>query len=219
MNNSGSRRRYIVPLVVFAIALVVGVTRTDLGWAVSPQAIKVNRGTNIAATVSPDQSTIVFDLQGVLWSLPISGGTATPLTQPLLEPARPDYAPGGGFIAFEAYAGGTFHIWAMGMGADGGNSPRQLTSGHADDRDPRVSPDGAKIAYSSDNAVFGSNYTIRVLDLAAGSSTTVVSDTASDAFEPTWSPDGGTIAFVRGTGATGTRSRRCRLTAAHAPRW
>ena len=200
MNISRSRR-YAAPLVILGIALVVGGTRTAPGWATSPREIKVTRGTNIAATVSPDQSSIVFDLQGILWSLPIAGGTATPLTQPLLEPARPDHAPRGGFVAFEAYAGGTFHIWAM---DPDGRNPRQLTSGHQDDREPRVSPDGSKIAYSSDNAVFGSNYTVRVLDLATRTSTTVASDATLDDFEPTWSPDGKTIAFVNGTGANGT---------------
>ena len=200
MNISRSRR-FAAPLVILGIALAVGGTRTAPGWATSPREIKVNRRTNIAATVSPDQSSIVFDLQGILWSLPIAGGTATPLTQPLLEPARPDHAPRGGFVAFEAYAGGTFHIWAM---DPDGRNPRQLTSGHQDDREPRVSPDGSKIAYSSDNAVFGSNYTVRVLDLATRTSTTVASDATLDDFEPTWSPDGKTIAFVNGTGATGT---------------
>src|SRR5438105_2733104 len=199
--NISRNRRYAAPLVILGIALVVGGTRTAPGWATSPREIKVTRGTNIAATVSPDQSSIVFDLQGILWSLPIAGGTATPLTQPRLEPARPDHAPRGGFVAFEAYAGGTFHIWAM---DPDGRNPRQLTSGHQDDREPRVSPDGSKIAYSSDNAVFGSNYTVRVLDLATRTSTTVASDATLDDFGPTWSRDGKTIAVVNGTGATGT---------------
>src|SRR3989475_9678883 len=200
MNISRSRR-FAAPLVILGIALAVGGTRTAPGWATSPREIKVNRGTNIAATVSSDHSAIAFDLQGVPWSLPTAGGTATPLTQPLLEPARPDHAPRGGFVAFEAYAGGTFHIWAM---DPDGRNPRQLTSGHQDDREPRVSPDGSKIAYSSDNAVFGSNYTVRVLDLATRTSTTVASESTLDDFEPTWSPDGKTIAFVNGTGANGT---------------
>src|SRR5438445_398627 len=180
MNISRSRR-YAAPLVILGIALVVGRTRTAPGWATSPREIKVTRGTNIAATVSPDQSSIVFDLQGILWSLPIAGGTATPLTQPLLEPARPDHAPRGGFVAFEAYSGGTFHIWAM---DPDGRNVRQLTSGHADDRDPRVSPNGSKIAYSSDNAVFGSNYVIRIVDVASRTSTTVASDVPFEATFP-----------------------------------
>ena len=100
MDTSRSRSRQGVPILVLGIALLVGVTRD--APAAAPRLITVSRGTNIAATVSPDRSSIVFDLQGVLWSIPMAGGTATPLTQPLLEPARPDYAPAGGFIAFQA---------------------------------------------------------------------------------------------------------------------
>ena len=77
------------------------------------QTVKLTDGTNIAATVSPDQKTIIMDLQGSLWTIPFQGGTAKQLTDPLLEPARPDYSPKGGMVAFEAYKGGTFHIWTM----------------------------------------------------------------------------------------------------------
>ena len=217
MDTSRSGRRQGIPVLVLGIALLVGGTRA--APAAAPRLIKVDRGTNLAATVSPDRSSIVFDLQGVLWSIPMAGGSATPLTQPLLEPARPDYAPSGGLIAFEAYAGGTFHIWTM---DPNGQNPRQLTSGHADDRDPRVSPDGTRIAYSSDGAIFGSNYTIQVLDLGSGQSTTRASSTSFDQFEPTWSPDGDTVAFVSGTGANGTSvqavdSKRVRTTLVTAP--
>ena len=80
-----------------------------------------------------------MDLQGMLWSLPFQGGTARPLTDPLLEPARPDYSPKGGLVAFQAYKGGTFHIWTM---HPDGTGLHQLTEGHGDDREPRFSPDG-----------------------------------------------------------------------------
>jgi len=42
--------------------------------------ITVHEGTDLAITVSPDHKTIVMDLQGLLYALPIGGGTAKQLT-------------------------------------------------------------------------------------------------------------------------------------------
>ncbi len=89
MDVSRTVRRSAIPLVIVSIGLLVAGRRIAAGQAATQ--VKVNRGTNIAATVSPDRSAIIFDLQGVLWSIPMAGGVATPLTQPFLEPARPDY--------------------------------------------------------------------------------------------------------------------------------
>ena len=166
------------------------------------RTVTVTEGTNIAATVSPDQSTIIVDLQGALWSIPFKGGTARRLTDPFLEPARPDYSPKGGLVTFQAYKGGTFHIWTM---KPDGTGLRQLTDGHGDDREPRFSPDATKIAFSSDRAFKGS-YDIWVLDVASGKLTPWTSAEA-DEYEPAWSPDGLEIAFVSGTGANGTTIR------------
>ena len=77
------------------------------------QTVTVHEGTSMAATVAPDQTTLIMDLQGALFSLPIKGGTAKRLTEPLLEPSRPHYSPKGGLVAFQSYSGGTFHIWTM----------------------------------------------------------------------------------------------------------
>ena len=163
------------------------------------RVVTLTEGTNMAATVSPDQSTIVVDLQGVLWSLPFKGGTAKQLTDPMLEPARPAFSPKGDFVAFEAYKGGTFHIWIM---KPDGTGLRQITSGHGDDREPQVSPDGTRIAFSSDRAFKGS-YDVWVVDVASGKLEQRTSD-AADEYEPSWSPDGHEIAFVSGVGINGT---------------
>ncbi|HXA66269.1 MAG TPA: amidohydrolase family protein [Bryobacteraceae bacterium] len=163
------------------------------------RAVTVTEGTNVNVTVSPDRKTIIMDLQETLWSLPIGGGTAKRLTDPFLEPARPDWSPKGDLVAFQSFKGGTFHIWLM---KPGGTGVRQLTDGHADDREPRFSPDGKKVAFSSDRA-FKGNYDIWIADVESGKLTQWTSSPA-DEFEPAWSPDGAEIAYVSGAGAVGT---------------
>jgi Tol biopolymer transport system component len=175
----------------------------------SVTTVAVKEATNAAATVSPDHRTIVMDVQGILWSFPFSGGSGTQLTDPLLEAARPDFSPRGDLVAFQAYAGGTFHIWGM---RPDGSGLRQITAGHGDDREPRFSPDGSRLAFSSDRA-FNGSYDIWVVDVATGELTqwthttgvtTPPAPASVDEYEPTWSPDGTKIAFVVGSGANGT---------------
>ena len=76
------------------------------GASAVKQTVTLTECTNIAATVSPDRKTIIFTLQGMLYSLPIGGGTAKPLGYPLLDPARPDWSPKGDLVAFESWASG-----------------------------------------------------------------------------------------------------------------
>jgi Tol biopolymer transport system component len=164
--------------------------------------VTVQEGTNIAVTAAPDQSSLIMDLQGSLWTLPFHGGAAKQITDPLLEPARPDYSPKGALIAFEAYKGGTFHIWTV---HPDGSGLKQITTGHGDDREPRVSPDGTRIAFSSDRAFEGS-YDIWVVEIASGKLRRWTSSPA-DEYEPAWSADGKEIAFVSGAGINGTTIR------------
>jgi len=161
--------------------------------ASTSQTVTVNEATNVTATVSPDHNTIIMDVQGLLWSMPFSGGHARQITPWQLEAARPDWSPRGDAVAFEAYSGGTFHIWTM---KPDGTSVRQLTFGHGDDREPRWSPDGTRIAFSSDRA-FGGSYDIWVVEVATGKLTQVTSADLEE-FEPSWSPDAKWLAFVSG---------------------
>ncbi len=157
--------------------------------------VTVSEGTNMAATVSPDGKTIIVDLQETLWSLPATGGAMKRLTDPMLEPSRPDWSPKGNWIAFQGYKTGTFHIWLM---KPDGAGVKELTDGHGDDREPRISPDGTKVAFASDRAMQGS-YDIWVADIATGKLTQITSSEKEE-YEPTWTPDGKSIAFVSGMG-------------------
>ena len=186
-------------LVAWICAAALAVLCLNAAKSSATRTLTVTEGTNVNATVSPDRKTIIMDLQETLWLLPIAGGTAKRLTDPFLEPARPDWSPKGDLVAFQSFKGGTFHIWLM---KPDGTGIRQLTDGHGDDREPRFSPDGKKVAFSSDRG-FKFNYDIWVADVDSGKLAQWTSSPA-DEFEPAWSPDGTEIAFVSGTGAAGT---------------
>jgi Tol biopolymer transport system component len=160
--------------------------------------ITVTEGTDMAVTMSPDHKTIIMDLQGLLYTMPIAGGAAKQITTPYQEASHPDWSAKGDLVAIQSYAGGTFHIWTM--RPDGGGL-HQLTTGHGDDREPRISPDGKTIAFASDRAFKGS-YDIWTADIATGVLKQITSAEA-DEFEPAWSPDGTQIAFVSGVGIQG----------------
>ncbi len=87
-------------------------------------AFDVSQGTWISVDVSPDGSTIVFDLLGDIYSLPIAGGAAKALTRGPAYDSQPRFSPDGKTIAFTTDRSGIENVWLMDV--DGGN-PRPLT--------------------------------------------------------------------------------------------
>jgi Tol biopolymer transport system component/imidazolonepropionase-like amidohydrolase len=159
------------------------------------KTITVSEATDSQVTVSPDHKTILMDVQGLIFSMPFSGGPAKRITRVLHEASHPDWSPKGDFVAIQSYAGGTFHIWTM---HPDGTGLKQITKGHGDDREPKISPDGKTIVFASDRAFKGS-YDIWTVDIASGELKQITSSEL-DEFEPNWSPDGSSVVFVSGTG-------------------
>jgi imidazolonepropionase-like amidohydrolase/Tol biopolymer transport system component len=87
-------------------------------------SLTLNEGTWMNLDVSPDGSTIVFDLLGDIYRMPITGGTATVLRQGLAWEVQPRFSPDGRKILFTSDAGGADNIWVM--NADG-SQPTQVT--------------------------------------------------------------------------------------------
>ncbi|MFD6291828.1 amidohydrolase family protein [Streptomyces sp. NPDC060205] len=205
-----SRRRLLAAAgaagAVTAIGLAPAAAQPRTGLSLS-----FTGATNGAATLAPGGDRLIAEIQNVLWSLPRTGGRAVPLTPAGLEPNRPVYAPDGGLVAFCAYRGGGFHLWTM---RPDGSDVRRRTDGPFDDRGPAWSPDATRIAFASERGgdpVAGSPYRIHVLDLRTGDIRRVtglpgqagpVQDGAWEDFDPTWSPDGERILFVRAKGVT-----------------
>ena len=70
-------------------------------------------GTWISLDVSPDGKTIAFDLLGDLYTLPITGGKATRITEGLAYDAQPRFSPDGQSIAFVSDRSGGDNVWTM----------------------------------------------------------------------------------------------------------
>ena len=62
--------------------------------------LKTDEGTWISLDVSPDGKTIAFDLMGDIYTMPITGGKATPLTKGMAYDTHPKFSPDGKSIAF-----------------------------------------------------------------------------------------------------------------------
>src|SRR5437762_3121772 len=125
--------------------------------------VTVHEGTSMSVAVSPDGRTLAIDLQGSLWTLPSSGGTATRITDLFNDARQPTWSPDGKWITYFAYRDGGYDVWAV---APDGSNQHKLTWGPFDDREPIWSHDGTRVAFSSDRgSPLGSDYNIWTLDV------------------------------------------------------
>lgn len=83
-----------------------------------------SEGTWMCLDVSPDGKTIAFDLLGDIYTMPISGGTATCIRSGLAWEIQPRFSPDGQKILFTSDAGGGDNIWQM---RTDGSQAKQIT--------------------------------------------------------------------------------------------
>lgn len=83
-----------------------------------------SEGTWISLDVSPDGRTIVFELLGDLYTLPIGGGTATRITSGQGYDTQPRYSRDGSQLVFLSDRNGSENVWVA--NADG-SQPRAIT--------------------------------------------------------------------------------------------
>jgi imidazolonepropionase-like amidohydrolase/Tol biopolymer transport system component len=81
--------------------------------------IDTRTGTWMSVDVSPDGKTLVFDMLGDLYVLPIAGGQARALTHSIAWEQQARFSPDGQRIAFLSDAGGGDNVWVMNVDGSG----------------------------------------------------------------------------------------------------
>ncbi|MHB1326720.1 MAG: amidohydrolase family protein [Gemmatimonadales bacterium] len=101
------------------------------------------KGSWLSIDIDPSGRTLVFDLLGDLYTLPVGGGTATRITSGFPYDMQARFSPDGKSIVFVSDRDGAENIWVA--DADGGN-PRAITSTERENYvSPTWTPDGQYI--------------------------------------------------------------------------
>jgi imidazolonepropionase-like amidohydrolase/Tol biopolymer transport system component len=116
-------------------------------------AFTATQGTWISLDLSPDGQTIVFDLLGDLYTMPATGGRATPLLTGMAFEAQPRFSPDGKKVVFISDRSGGDNVWTLSLDL---KDTTAVTQGNGNAYvSPEYSPDGKYIAVSRAGSVFG----------------------------------------------------------------
>lgn len=108
--------------------------------------IKTNEGTWMSLDVSPDGKTIAFDFLGDIFTMPISGGKATPFTSGMAFDSHPKFSPDGKKLLFISDRSGGQNIWWFALDK---SDSLQVTKGNTENyQSAEWTPDGHYIVGS-----------------------------------------------------------------------
>jgi imidazolonepropionase-like amidohydrolase/Tol biopolymer transport system component len=166
--------------------------------------IDTRTGTWMSVDVRPDGKQLVFDLLGDLYTLPIEGGDATPLTHSIAWDMQARYSPDGKRIAFMSDAGGGDNVWVM--NADGSNARAVTKESFRLLNNPVWHPSGQYIAarkHYSGTRSLGSGeiwlYHESGADEGGGVQLNEKPNWQKDLGEPAYSPDGRYLYYSQDT--------------------
>lgn len=163
--------------------------------------IDTRTGTWMSVDVSPDGKSIVFDLLGDLYLLPIEGGTARPLTTSIAWEHQARFSPDGRQIAFVSDGGGGDNIWVMNTDGSGARAittePERLLN------NPAWHPSGqyllARKHYFGTRSMGSGEIWLYHLDGGKGVALNDKPNWQKDLGEPAISPDGRHLYYSRDT--------------------
>jgi TolB protein len=154
----------------------------------------------------PDGKTLIYSMGGSLWRQAIGSDEAVELTHTRgAYDYQPDVSVDGRTVVFSSYNGDGIELWRLDLET---GAERQLTYGAAVNVEPRLSPDGKRIAWVSTKGT--GHFNLFVADIAAdglhnarpllGERQSKISryyySTFDHAINPSWTPDGKRILYV-----------------------
>ena len=159
-----------------------------------------------SVSFAPDGKALVYSMGGSLWRQTIGSDEATELTHPRgAYDYQPDVANDGRSVVFSRYNGASIELWRLDLM---GGAEQALTSGGAVNVEPRLSPDGKRIAWVSTQGT--GHFNLFIADIGPdglrnarpllGQRRSKISryyySPYDHALNPSWSPDGKRIMFV-----------------------
>jgi Tol biopolymer transport system component/imidazolonepropionase-like amidohydrolase len=161
-------------------------------WSYKTFQLKTDEGTWMNLDVSPDGKTIVFDLLGNIYKMPISGGNAEILRSGLAYEVQPRFSPNGKYISFTSDAEGGNNIWVMTV--DGENAKSITKEKFRLLNNAVWTPDGKSVVarkhYTSQRSVGAGEMWQYPLSGTAGLQLTKRKNDQQDVNDPSISPDG-----------------------------
>jgi len=166
-----------------------------------------DEGTWLSLDISPDGHTIVFELLGDIYTLPVEGGEAKLISGGMPFDSQPRFSPDGKWIAFLSDRDGGENVWIM--KADG-SDPKQLSKETwSDFASPSWTPDGDYVLVSKTTEAL-STYEIWMYHVQGGSGVQITKAKAApkqprreraNSLGVVASPDGKYLYYARRTGS------------------
>jgi TolB protein len=204
--------RHAIRLVILGFALVAArepvLKQVDLPHSYYWRELYIPQLTTgpSNASFTPDGKALIYSMGGSLWRQAIGSDEAVELTHPRAAyDYQPDVASDGKSVVFSRYNGDAIELWRLDLATD---REHPLTSGGAVNVEPRLSPDGKRIAWVSTQGT--GHFNLFIADVGPGglrNARPLLGERRSKisryyysphdhALNPSWSPDGKRILYV-----------------------
>jgi TolB protein len=162
-----------------------------------------------SVSFTPDGGSLIYSMGGSLWRQAIGSDEAVELTHAAgAYDYQPDVAPDGRSVVFARNGGDALELWRRDLRS---GRERQLTSGNAVNVEPRLSPDGKRVAWVSTQGT--GHFNLFIADIGPdglhnarpllGERQSKISryyySTYDHVLNPSWTPDGQRIVYITNT--------------------